>query len=77
MEFPDWVKGPTSCATRTWSVSLPIKPGESQAVRNKYPTKIVTSLPNQPTLLARNKETGKLLTVWATTIDPRWEIVEE
>jgi hypothetical protein len=76
MEFPEWVTGPTPCKTRTYSVSLAIDPLDIR-VKNKYPTKIVKSLNNDPTVLIRNKETGKLMTVWADLTDPRFELVED
>ncbi len=76
MEFPDWVTGPTLCATRTYSVSLAVDKRDPR-VANKYPTKIVKSMANDPTVLVRNKETSKLMTAWADFSDSRFEIVED
>lgn len=76
MEFPDWVDGPTACATRTYSVTLD-RSEYSQLSRNKYPSKIVQSVANVPVVLVRNTETGKLLTAWANFTNPHFQIVEE
>lgn len=79
MEFPDWVKGPTACKTRTFSMVLPS--GTQHRAR-----KIVFSTENRPTVTVRRIKTtpymgrqlgtiGELSTLWEDTTDPHFEIV--
>lgn len=74
MEFPDWVEGPTPCKTRSYSVHL-----ENPGHNVRGPLKLVSSFPNRPVRLTRNKENGRLHIRWADVpaTDTRFEDVEE
>jgi hypothetical protein len=78
MEFPDWVKGPTACKTRTFSMVLP---SDTQHRARK----IVASVENRPTEIVRRIKTtpymgrqlgtiGELSTAWVGSTDPYWEV---
>jgi hypothetical protein len=73
MEFPDWVKGPTACATRTFSLVLPFDPEHPNWKR-----KIISTFPNRPLTLVRSKRTGRLDLHWADApIGDTFELVED
>jgi hypothetical protein len=70
MEFPEWVTGPTVCATRTFKVVVernPLHPNR----RNSG----TMSFPQRPTVMVRHIRTGKMSTAWADSIDKGFEIV--
>lgn len=50
ISFPWWVKGPSPCTTRTFSVVLPKSPRHADSRHGAL--KFVLTLPNRPTVLA-------------------------
>lgn len=53
--FPDWVNGPTDCATRTFSTVLPKH--ESSPGSRHGAVKLVQSFPNRP--MVKRRRIGK------------------
>jgi hypothetical protein len=58
MDFPDWVEGPTACATRSYKLVLPT--GTPHRAYHK-----VSRLENRPTVTVRNTNTGQLHTAYS------------